>query len=99
MSAIVLVQHPVGKGPFSDFDAWRAAFDRDPADRAGHGARRHWIYRSPESDYVVIVLEFDTLEEADTFKGELGSVLGEVWAAIGADSPARVLELVENVDY
>jgi hypothetical protein len=23
MSALVLVQHPIGKGPFSDSDAWK----------------------------------------------------------------------------
>jgi hypothetical protein len=100
MSAVVIVEHPVGRGPFSDFDGWKRAFDSDPVDRRGHGVRRHWVYRTPESDYVVIGLEFDSLEEARAFKEDLDSALGGVWSALGVDgSAARVLEETESVAY
>jgi hypothetical protein len=98
MSALVLVQRPVGRGPFSDFEAWKRAFDSDPVGRAEHGVTRHWIYRSPEADYVVIGLEFASLEEANAFKTDLDSTLGEVWARMGIDgSAARALEEAETV--
>ena len=100
MSALVMVQHPVGRGPFSDFDTWKQAFDGDPVGRREHGVRRHWIYRSPEADYVVISLEFASLEEANAFKRDLDSTLGEVWARMGIEgSAARVLEEAEAVTY
>jgi hypothetical protein len=100
MKAVVLVQHPVGRAPFSDFDAWKRAFDSDPVGRREHGVRRHWIFRSPEADYVVIGLEFDSLEEASGFKADLDSALGAVWAKMVVDgSAARVLEEAETVDY
>jgi hypothetical protein len=60
----------------------------------------HRIYRSPEADYVMIGLEFASLEEANAFKTDLDSALGEVWAKMGIDgSAARVLEEVEAVAY
>jgi hypothetical protein len=100
MSALVLVEHPVGQGPFSDFDAWKRAFDSDPVGRGDHGVRRHWVYRSPEADFVVIGLEFDSLEEAATFKDDLDSALGGVWRQLGVDgSASRVLEEAETVNY
>lgn len=100
MTALVLVEHPVGSGPFSDFEVWKRAFDSDPVDRRGHGVRRHWIYRSPESDYVVIGLEFDSPDEAMAFKDDLDSALGEIWTRLGVEgSAARVLEQAETVEY
>jgi len=100
MNALVLVQHPLGRGPFSDFDAWKRAFDGDPVGRGEHGVQRHWIYCSPEVDYVVIGLEFASLEQANAFKNDLDATLGEVWAQMGVDgSAARALEEVEAVAY
>jgi hypothetical protein len=40
---------------------WKAAFDHDPIDRRGLGARRHRVYRPlDDPNYVVGELEFDT---------------------------------------
>ena len=100
MTALVLVEHPVGHGPFSDFDSWKQTFDSDPLDRRGHGVRQHWIYRSPEADYVVIGLEFASLDEATAFKEALDAALGSVWAQTGVEgSAARVLEQSELIEY
>ena len=97
---MVLVQHPVGLEPFSDYDAWKRAFDSDPVGRAEHGVKRHWIYRSPDGDYVVIGLEFDSLAEAWTFKEDLDAALAGVWSRMGIEgSAARVLEEAETVAY
>ncbi|HZI96399.1 MAG TPA: hypothetical protein VFD41_02620 [Actinomycetales bacterium] len=52
----------------SDFEVWKAAFDRFAAARLGVGVRRHRIER-PDDDprYVVIDLDFDTTGEAERF--------------------------------
>ncbi len=100
MRALVLVQHPVGSGPFSDFEAWKRAFDSDPVGRRNHGVQRHWVYLSPEADYVVIGLEFGSVDEANVFKSDLDSALGAVWREMGVEgSAARVLEETETVAY
>lgn len=100
MKAVVLVEHPVGSGPFSDYESWKRAFDSDPVDRRAHAVQRHWIYRSPEADFVVIGCEFATLDEANAFKTDLDSALADAWRAMKVDgSPARVLEQAEIVDY
>jgi hypothetical protein len=84
----------------SDYDAWKRAFDNDPVGRAELGVQRHWIYRSPGADYVVIGLEFASLENAEAFKRALDATLGGIWARMGIEgSAARVLEAAEIVDY
>ena len=99
MSALVLVQHHIGRGPFSDFETWKRAFDSDPVGRAQHGVRRHWIYRSPEADFVTIGLELRSLEEAERFQADLESALADVWKQMGAEHPVRVLQQVETIEY
>ena len=37
---VLRVEHPI-----TDYDTWKSAFDRDPADRKGSGVRRYRIYR------------------------------------------------------
>lgn len=52
---IVRIEHPV-----KDFDAWRAAFDSDPAGRQASGVRRYRIMRDlQEPELVLIDLELD----------------------------------------
>lgn len=85
-----------------DFDMWKAAFDRDPIDRAGLGVRRHRIYRPVgEPSYVVGELEFDTAAEARA----CASALRELWtsrqaapALLGAPQ-VRIVEVVEDLGY
>ena len=57
----VQIEHPI-----RDFDAWRAAFDRDPARREASGVRRYRVARPVDDAHFVIVdLDFDT-REVDT---------------------------------
>jgi hypothetical protein len=59
----LVIQHPV-----KDFQAWKKAFDGDPAGRTRNGVLRHTIYR-PHDDpnYVVVNLEFASREQAQQF--------------------------------
>ena len=65
--ATIRMQHQV-----ADFDAWKRLFDSDPLDRPGSGVRSYRISRPVGDDQTVIVdLDFDSPEEATTFKGRL----------------------------
>ena len=84
------------------FPMWKAAFDRDPIDRAGLGVRRHRVFRPLEDpDYVVVELDFDTEAEAHACR----AALAELWRE-GTAAPAllgtpqvRIVETVEERAY
>jgi quinol monooxygenase YgiN len=61
--SVLVIQHPV-----RDFQAWKKAFDSDPAGRAKNGVTRHAIYR-PHDDpnYVIVSMEFASREQAQKF--------------------------------
>ncbi|MBT2548619.1 hypothetical protein [Arthrobacter sp. ISL-65] len=81
-----------------DFDMWKAAFDRDPADRAGSGVVAHRIGRPVEDDRS-IVLELD-FERRDQAEGFLAKLRENVWnspdvaPALSGSPQTRVIELV-----
>jgi hypothetical protein len=82
----------------ANYDAWKRAFDSDPADRKGHGVSSYQISRSVEDPlYVMIDLEFDTQANAE---GLLGVMQG-VWAGPGRDvmrnPQARIVDTVERI--
>jgi hypothetical protein len=95
---MVVIQHPV-----ADFQSWKKAFDSDPLGRARSGVTRHAIYRPADNpNFIVVNLEFASLEQAQNF---LPALL-EMWRRVGdkigfgAESPtARLLEEVERRDY
>ena len=81
-----------------DFDLWKAAFDRDPADRAGSGVTGHRISRPVDDPrYVVVELDFGQPGQAEAFLAKLHAT---VWnspdvapALLGAPK-TRILESV-----
>jgi hypothetical protein len=81
-----------------DFDMWKAAFDRDPADRAGSGVTAQRINRPVDDPrYVVVELDFEQPGQAEAFLAKLHET---VWnspdvapALLGAPK-TRVLESV-----
>jgi heme-degrading monooxygenase HmoA len=61
--SMLVIQHPV-----RDFQAWKKAFDSDPAGRAKNGVIRHAIYRPfDDPHYVIVNLEFSSREQAQAF--------------------------------
>jgi hypothetical protein len=83
----------------ANYDAWKKAFDSDPADRKGHGVRSYQISRSVEDPgFVMIDLDFDTQDGAEALLG----VMRGVWAGPGKDvmrnPQARIVDRVEHVD-
>lgn len=74
------IEHPI-----TDYATWRAAFDGFADARRAAGVRAHRV-RQPVDDprYVVVDLDFDTVDEARDFLRFLRST---VWAR-PANSPA-----------
>jgi hypothetical protein len=86
------IEHPV-----PDYDNWKRAFDADPVDRRAHGVRRYRVSRAVDDpSYVLIDLEFDSMENAE----RLLAKMRQVWAGPGKDvmrNPlARIVETVER---
>jgi hypothetical protein len=85
-----------------DFATWKAAFDRDPIDRRGLGVRRHRICRPVDDPrYVVVELDFDTVEQAEACR----AALGRLWRSRAA-APAlagrprtRIVDAIEDERY
>jgi hypothetical protein len=89
---ILRIEHPV-----PDYDAWKAAFDRDPVGRAASGVRRHRILRPLDDPrYVMIDLELDTRLQAEAMLGALRMLWGRVEGAIMRDPITRIAEVVET---
>jgi hypothetical protein len=76
----VQIEHPI-----TDYSVWKEAFDRFAEMRRGCGVRGH-VIRRPVDDlhYVVVELDFDTVDEAEAFLSVLRS---RVWST-PATSPA-----------
>ena len=81
-----------------DFDMWKAAFDRDPVDRAGSGVLAHRISRPVDDPhYVVVELDFEGQEQAE---GLLANLQEKVWnspdaaPALSSAPKTRIVEVV-----
>ncbi len=83
-----------------DFDLWKSAFDRFAEARAESGVRRHRIQRPVDDPrYVVVDLDFDTVDAAERYLDFLRS---NVWPS-AANAPAlagtprtSILELLDS---
>ena len=90
MTAILRIEHPVGA-----FERWREAFGRDPVKRERGGVRRYRIMRARDDpNFVLIDLEFDAPQQAETFLAGLRQLWGRV--DVIRDPQARIVELVEE---
>lgn len=86
----------------TDFDTWKAAFDRQPGLRQQAGVRHYTIHRPVDDPrYVMIDLDFDDVAGAETL---LANLQEKVWPSSAA-APAlvgrpqtRILDTVEATD-
>jgi hypothetical protein len=83
-----------------DYAEWKKVFDSDPLGREISGVRRYTLKRPVDDANTVIgELEFDSLDEAETFAGRLQ----EVWTGLGrqvvADAGLRITEVLERRQF
>jgi hypothetical protein len=89
---ILRIEHAV-----PDFNDWKQAFDNDPADRKGSGVRRYQILRSVEDpNYVMIDLEFDSLDEAEGLLAKMRRVWSGDGQRVMRNPQARIVDSVES---
>lgn len=92
--AILRVQHFVPA-----YDSWKRAFDDDPIDRRGGGVRRYQVLRSTaDPEFVMIDLEFDSIEEAQAFLQKLYDLWDGPGKAVTRRPQAWIMESVESVE-
>lgn len=85
-----------------DFNSWKSAFDRDPANRQQSGVRRYQILRPiDDPNYIMIDLDFDNARQAEAFL----AAMREVWRspqaapALLGSPQARIVEAVESKEF
>jgi hypothetical protein len=88
---ILRIEHSV-----PNFERWKQAFDSDPANRKGSGVRRYQVLR-PRDDpsYVMIDLEFDSVDEAEAFLRTMQRIWGGPGKAVMQNPRARIVDTVE----
>jgi hypothetical protein len=89
------IEHPV-----PNFDGWKQAFDSDPVGRQKSGVRRYQILRAiDDPNYVMIDLEFDTVQQAEALLAAMRVVWGRVEGTIMTNPKARIVEITETKAY
>ncbi len=91
----VQIEHPV-----RDFDGWKAAFDRDPAQREASGVRRYRVFQPVGDVHIVAVdLDFDSQEGAETFVNAMRAIWQRVEGTVMSNPRVRILHCVEQHEY
>jgi hypothetical protein len=92
---ILQIEHKV-----PNFDGWKKAFDSDPIGRKISGVRRYRIFRpTDDPNYVIVGLEFDTLQEAEATLAALRKLWIEAEGKVMVDPQTRMLDIVESIEY
>lgn len=82
-----------------DYETWKAAFDRDPADRKGSGVRAYRVQRPVDDpQYIMIDLDFDTAGTAEAFLVRMQTIWRSAQAApaLRGAPTTRIVEAVEQ---
>ncbi|MBZ0310205.1 MAG: hypothetical protein K8I82_29365 [Anaerolineae bacterium] len=89
------IEHPI-----ANFNTWKAAFDSDPVGRQQSGVRCYRILQPVDNpEYVIIDLEFDSLEKAEAFLAAMQQVWSRVGGTIMHSPQWRISEIVETRMY
>ena len=92
---ILQIEHNV-----PNYDGWKKAFDSDPIDRKKSGVKRYRIYRPIEdSNHVIIDLEFENLNDAQSTLAKLRNLWNRVEGTVMVNPQARIIDMVESFEY
>lgn len=90
---LLRIEHPT-----RDFATWKAAFDRDPANRSKAGVLRYSIHQPVNNPhYVLIDLEFETVTQAEQLLATMKKIWssGAAGSALGGEPRIQILETRE----
>lgn len=91
---ILQIEHEV-----FNFEGWKKVFESDPINRKKAGVRHYNIFqRTDNSNFVVINLEFDNLNEAESTLASLKILWKNVDGKIMINPQVRIFKLVESKD-
>jgi hypothetical protein len=80
-----------------NFDGWKKAFESDPINRKRSGVVCYNIFRpTNDPNYVIIDLQFETLQEAEDTLTSLRALWSKVEGQIMMNPQTRILNLVET---
>ena len=89
------IEHPV-----PNYDGWKQAFDGDPVGREKSGVRRYQVLRPIDNpNFVMIDLEFDTVQQAEALLAAMRAVWGRVEGTIMTNPKAQIVEVAETRTY
>jgi ribosomal protein L35AE/L33A len=92
---VLQIEHKV-----PNFEGWKKAFDDDPIDRKKSGVKSYRICRkNDEPNYVVIDLEFDNLNDAQTALSKLKNLWNKVEGTVLVEPKTRILDVVGFTEY
>ena len=92
---VLRIEHPV-----PNFEGWKQAFDSDPVGRVKAGVRRYQILRAiDDPNFVMIDLEFDTVQQAEALLAAMRVVWGRVEGTIMMNPKARIVKVAETKSY
>lgn len=92
---ILHIEHPV-----PSYEGWKKAFDSDPLDRKKSGVRSYRILRPVDDpDYVLIELEFEELEAAQSMHQALKQLWNKVEGTVMTNPRSRITRAAESVRY
>jgi hypothetical protein len=82
------------------YEGWKKAFDSDPIGRKKSGVKKYRIYRpADDSNYVIIDLEFEGMEEAKAALAALQNLWSKVEGSVMMNPSTRLLDLIEVKEY
>ena len=91
----VQIEHPV-----PDYERWKVAFVRDPANREASGVRRYRVYRPVDHPNVVVVeLDFDDVARAESFVTTMRGIWKQVEGTVITGPQVRILECLDEHQY
>ena len=92
---ILRIEHKV-----ENYEKWKKTFDSDPINRKQSGVRRHRISQlTDDSRYVIIDLEFDTINNAEAALTALHKLWKNVEGTIMFNPQTRIINLIETIEY
>lgn len=92
---LLQIEHPI-----PDYEKWKQAFDSDPVGREKMKVRRYQILRPLDNpNYVMIYLEFETVNDAEALLAAMRGVWQRVQGKIMMDPKAQIVEVIETKVY